>query len=66
MKIAAVQIPITSDLATNLVSILDAIRIAETDKIEVLAFPECALTGYAVAAVEANVDNVPQGGRSFR
>ncbi|MCX8091394.1 MAG: carbon-nitrogen hydrolase family protein [Verrucomicrobiae bacterium] len=46
LKVAAVQLRSTRDLAANLARITNAIHQCATNRVRVVAFPECALTGY--------------------
>lgn len=46
MKIAAYQFAITKDIEKNLKTIRKAVKEALEQQVELLVFPECALTGY--------------------
>ncbi|HOX02544.1 MAG TPA: sulfatase-like hydrolase/transferase [Candidatus Paceibacterota bacterium] len=51
LRVAAVQMRSAHDLSANAQSIAQTIRSAPASGIRVLLFPECALSGYAAAAV---------------
>ena len=46
MKIAAYQFAVTSDIDKNFDTVVKAVRAAKEKGIELVIFPECALTGY--------------------
>lgn len=46
MRIGAYQFAVTGDIERNTESILEAINQAAVQKVRLLVFPECALTGY--------------------
>ena len=46
MKIAAYQFAVTSDIDINFDTVVKAVRAATEKGIELVIFPECALTGY--------------------
>lgn len=46
MKIAAYQFAVSSDIRKNMTAIENAVREAKSRGVELLVFPECALTGY--------------------
>lgn len=46
MKIGAYQFPVTGDLHRNFRAMKDAVAQAASEGVRMLAFPECALTGY--------------------
>ncbi|MFO0810942.1 MAG: carbon-nitrogen hydrolase family protein [Gemmataceae bacterium] len=59
LKVAAVQMRSTRNLAGNTARIVQAIRDCARDGVRVVAFPECALTGYfADAAVGASAEQL--------
>ena len=56
MKIAAYQFAVTSDIDKNFEIVLKAVRAAEGKGIELVIFPECALTGYPPLDMESSLD----------
>ena len=48
MRIGIVQMRLTSEVNKNVLKILHRIRYAHRDKLDLLCFPECALSGYIV------------------
>ena len=46
MRIAAYQFAVSADIEKNYETMVKAIKLAKEKKIELLVFPECALTGY--------------------
>lgn len=46
MRIAAYQFAVTGDMVENLKKIKNAILLAKKNAVQLLVFPECALTGY--------------------
>lgn len=46
MRIAAYQFPVSSDINVNFESIAGAVRTARSNSVQLVVFPECALTGY--------------------
>ena len=51
MKIGAYQFPVTGNITENLSRILAAVDQAVQEGVELLAFPECAVTGYPPLSV---------------
>lgn len=54
MKIAAYQFEVTSDIEKNFVNVVNAVRTAKEKGIELVVFPECALTGYPPKDMESS------------
>lgn len=52
ITVSACQMPVTADLSENLARILRALFEASANGCSVVAFPECALTGYTPEAVD--------------
>lgn len=52
MKIGAYQFAVTSDMKHNMEIIEKAVRRASEEKVKLLVFPECALTGYPPHDIE--------------
>ena len=46
MRIAAYQFAVTGDMVENFEKIKNAILLAKKNAVQLLVFPECALTGY--------------------
>ena len=46
MRIAAYQFAVSGNISENYKEIEKAIYIAKTEKVQLLIFPECSLTGY--------------------
>ena len=46
MKIGAYQFPVTGNIMENISHMLDAVSLASREGVELLVFPECAVTGY--------------------
>lgn len=46
MRIAAYQFAVTGDMVENFEKIKNAISLAKKNAVQLLVFPECALTGY--------------------
>jgi len=53
MNIGGVQIPVSSEVYENFISIKKAIDWASENSVDILLTPECALTGYAWAPIHA-------------
>ena len=56
MKIGAYQFAVTGDISSNLSHMLDAVSRASREGVELLVFPECAVTGYPPLALPAPAD----------
>ena len=48
MRIGIIQMRLTSEINKNVLKILNHIRYAHKSKLDLLCFPECALSGYIV------------------
>ena len=59
MRVAAAQLAVGAELAANLAAILNTIGAAAQQKIKIVCFPECVLTGYTPASVAASLSAVP-------
>ena len=51
MRIGAYQFPVTGNITENMSHILDAVSRASREGVELLVFPECAVTGYPPLAL---------------
>ncbi len=56
MKIGAYQFAITNDIEKNFTTVKKAVQQAVTAGVELLVFPECALTGYPPHDMETSAD----------
>lgn len=58
MRIGAYQFPVTGSIKINREKIVQAIHGANDEKVKLLIFPECSLTGYPPRDVDnpSNVD----------
>ena len=56
MKIAAYQFAVTSDIDNNLETVVKAVNAAKKRGIELVVFPECALTGYPPRDMASSAD----------
>lgn len=52
MRIAAYQFPVSGDICVNYEEMVKAIDLAQNEKVDILIFPECALTGYPPRDIE--------------
>lgn len=58
MRIGIVQMGLSTDLNQNTQKILDHIMLASKRKIDLLCFPECALTGYIIDHHKVRMDDI--------
>ena len=56
MRIGAYQFPVTGNITENMSHILDAVSRASREGVELLVFPECAVTGYPPLALPSPAD----------
>src|SRR5215216_6371981 len=59
--IGIVQMDLSTDIDENTQKILDYIRLAAKQRINLLCFPECALTGYIVDHHKIRMDDIRRG-----
>jgi len=63
LRVAAVQMRSTLDLATNVERTIAWLRKCAAERVRVAVFPECSLTGYSNRAAELPADEVVQAER---
>ena len=72
MRIGIVQIRLTSEVNKNVLKILHRIRYAHRSKLDLLCFPECALSGYIVnhhkmrwGQIREGIDKLQQASNTY-
>ena len=58
MRIAAYQFAVTGDMVENFEKIKNAILLAKKNAVQLLVFPECALTGYPPRDIKSSSEVV--------
>ncbi len=56
MKIGAYQFAVTGDIGRNLSLMLEAVAAASRERVELLIFPECSVTGYPPVSLPSPAD----------
>ena len=65
MRIGIIQMRLTSEINKNVLKILSHIRDAHKSKLDLLCFPECALSGYIVDHHKMKWEQIRNGIEKF-